>query len=109
MRPIAGERRAVLVDANVLLYAVDKASPHHQRSALWMRNALEGSRHVGMPWQTIGAFLRISTHPRLFDRAARTGRRLVRSMQDWLDAPTCWIPAAGERTAHVLGELLTEP
>jgi toxin-antitoxin system PIN domain toxin len=71
-----------------------------------MRTALEGSRRVGIPWQTIGAFLRISTHPRLFERPL-TSAEAWHAIKGWLDAPACWIPTAGERTAHILGELLT--
>ncbi len=96
----------MLVDANVLIYAIDEGSPHHHQSASWMRTALEGSRRVGIPWQTIGAFLRISTHPRLFEHPLALADAW-QAMKGWLDAPACWIPTAGEGTARVLGELLT--
>ena len=94
----------MILDANVLLYAVDSESAHHDRAAHWLTDALNGDQRVGFPWQTIGAFLRIATHPRI------AGRPLtVDSAQDyvdaWLDVPVSWIPPAGERTARVYGQL----
>ena len=55
----------VIVDANILLYAVDEASAHHLAAAEWLTSALNGNTRVGLPWQTLGAFVRISTHPRV--------------------------------------------
>lgn len=31
----------MLVDANVLLYAVDEDSPHHERARAWLEDALK--------------------------------------------------------------------
>ena len=97
----------MLVDANVLLYAVDRASPHHVQSASWLRTALEGHHRIGIPWQTVGAFLRISTHPRLFQRPL-TAAEAWEAVEQWLDAPVCWMPTAGEQSTRILGELVTE-
>lgn len=95
----------MLLDANLLLYAVDRASPHHQRSADWLSAALDGNRRMAIPWQTIGAFVRIATHPRLASQplAAVDAWRFV---EDWLRTPVAWIPPASERTASILGELI---
>lgn len=57
----------MILDANVLLYAVAAESLHHQRAASWLTEVLNGDERVGFPWPTIGAFLRTSTHPRLYD------------------------------------------
>lgn len=94
----------MIVDANLLLYAVDESSPFHDRAAEWLEVTLNGDVAVGLPWQTIGAFLRISTHPRVSERPldAAAAWGLVES---WLAAPPTWIPAAGEATARVYGEL----
>jgi len=54
----------MIVDANVLLYATDLASPHHQPAAEWLAEALTGQVRVGIPWQSVGVFVRIATHPR---------------------------------------------
>lgn len=55
----------MIVDANLLLHAVDENSTHNAAAAAWLEETLDGDRRVGLPWQTIGAFLRIVTHPRV--------------------------------------------
>ncbi len=97
----------VLLDANVLLYSVDQSSRQHARSAAWVRQAFEGDRRVALPWQTIGAFLRIATHPRVFARPLSSADAWS-IVDNWLKSPICWIPAATERTARILGELTKE-
>ena len=94
----------MIVDANVLLYAVDRRSPHHERAAAWLGAALNGDQRVGLPWQTIGAFLRISTHPRIAAHplSADAAQGFV---DGWLAAEPAWVPPATERTAHVYAEL----
>ena len=95
----------MLLDANLLLYAVDRSSAHHRPAATWLTAALNGERRVGLPWQTIGAFLRISTHPRVsahpLNGAAAWGH-----VADWLATDPVWIPPATERTAAVYERLL---
>lgn len=94
----------MLVDANILLYAVDTTSPHYERASTWLTSTLNGNRRVGLPWQTIGAFLRISTHPRV--AASPLAAPEAWSYIDrWLSADPTWIPPATERTAQVLGSL----
>jgi toxin-antitoxin system PIN domain toxin len=96
----------MLVDANVLLYAVDEASPFHATAKRWLEQALNGSRRVGLPWQSLVAFLRIVTNPRALAEplSAADAWDLTES---WLAAPAAWIPqpAAGHR--EILGRLLT--
>jgi toxin-antitoxin system PIN domain toxin len=95
----------VLVDANLLLYAVDARSPHNPSAATWLQEVLTGDRRVGIPWQTIGAFLRISTHPRVSDNPL-TPRESWAYVESWLRSGPVWIPPATERTAQVLADLV---
>lgn len=95
----------MLLDANLLLYAVDATAPENEQAAAWLEQVLNGDRRVGLPWQTIGAFVRIATHPRV------TANPLSASqawdyVAAWLAADPTWIPPATERTAQVLGGLL---
>jgi len=55
----------IVLDANILLYAYDSASSHHAKARAWVESAFSGVEPVGLPWQTISAFLRIMTNPRL--------------------------------------------
>jgi uncharacterized protein len=96
----------VLLDANLLLFAVDSQSPHHQRAAAWLEATLNGDRRVGLPWQTIGAFLRISTHPRAAERPL-SANAAWSYVEAGLEADPVWIPPCSPRTAAVLGHLVT--
>ena len=91
----------MLVDANLLLYAVDSSSPFHERASSWLVGVLNGPRRVTLPWQSLAAFVRISTHPRAWERPLDpdTAVGLVR---DWLAAETAWSPHPGPGYAEIL-------
>ena len=55
-----------IVDANVLLYAVNTASDHHEASRQWLDAALSGADTVGLAWVPLLAFVRLSTRQGLF-------------------------------------------
>jgi uncharacterized protein len=55
-----------VVDANVLLYAVNTDAAHHDRARRWLDDALGGAEAVGFSWVALLAFLRLSTRPGLF-------------------------------------------
>ena len=55
-----------LVDANLLLYAVDESSPQHEPARTWLEDALSGTESVGFAWTVLLAVLRLSTQPRIF-------------------------------------------
>ena len=57
--------------------------------------------------QTLGAFLRIATHPRVFARPLSADAAWTITA-NWLAAPNCWIPEASERTARILGSLIRD-
>lgn len=97
----------MIVDANLLLYAVDRGAPHHEAAAAWWTEVLNGDRRVGIPWQSIGAFCRIVTHPRV-TTSPLTGARAWGHVESWLAAAPTWVPPASERTAKILGRLVAD-
>ena len=54
-----------IVDANVLLYAVNLDAPLHTPAREWMNGVLNGLEPVGFAWVVLLAFLRLSTRPGL--------------------------------------------
>jgi len=58
----------ILIDANLLLYAYDMASPHHRRARDWLRGVLSGDEEVRIPLASALAFIRIGTNAAVFDR-----------------------------------------
>lgn len=95
----------MLLDANLLLYAVHERAAQHEMAAAWLTAQLNGRRRVGLPWQSLAAFLRISTHPRAFERPLDPAIAWER-VADWLAAPVVWVPQPGPEHAGLLGELL---
>jgi len=96
----------MLLDANLLLYAVNEGADRHEAAREWLTEQLNGVRRVGLPWQSIAAFLRIATHPRAFPRPLSPGTAWAR-VADWLAAPVAWIPSPGPEHARIVGELVT--
>jgi toxin-antitoxin system PIN domain toxin len=95
----------MLVDANLLLYAVDRQSPFHGKAREWLEEQLTGSRRVGLAWQSLGSFLRIATHPRIFERPLGPEEAWER-VSEWLHVGVTWIPDRGQRHASILGDLI---
>lgn len=96
----------MLVDANILLYAVDATSPFNASAVAWLEATLNGPQRVGMAWPTLTAFMRITTHPRALAQPLAPAAAWS-YVEEWLACQTVWIPAPTERHAGVLGGLLT--
>ena len=97
----------VIVDANVLLYAVDSTAAHHERSRSWLDAALAGTEAVGFAWVALLAFIRISTSPVILP-APLAAEEAIGQVQAWLGAPAAVVAQPTSRHAGVLGGLLRE-
>ena len=95
----------ILVDANLLIYAVNADAPLHRKAKSWLESALSGTETVGFSWNVLLAFLRLTTRPGLFRHPLSVGRAfdLVAS---WLDQESAAIVHPGPRHLLVLRELL---
>lgn len=56
------------VDANVLLYASDETSAYHSRARDFLEQVAGGDELVYLFWPTVMAYLRIATHPVVFEK-----------------------------------------
>jgi len=95
----------MLVDANLLLFAVHESSRFHAAARSWLTDRLNGPHRIGLPWSSLTAFLRIATHPRAFERPLEPAVAWAR-VTDWIGAGPVWIPTPGERHAEILGDLV---
>lgn len=96
-----------IVDANVLLYAVNTAAPRHAQARSWLDGALAGRETVGFAWTALRAFLRLTTHPAVFPRPLAVGEatEIVRA---WLAQPAAIVVDPTPRHADLLAGLLAE-
>jgi uncharacterized protein len=90
-----------VVDANVLLYAVNRDAPHHVPARRWLDAALTGEEAIGFAWVVLLAFLRLTTRQGLFPKPL-TLRQAVSVLEAWLARPTAVLL---EPTARHLGVL----
>ena len=94
-----------VVDANVLLYAVNSASEHHSACKRWLDGALSGADTVGLAWVPLLAFVRLATKQGLFPTPLAPSAAM-RQVRDWCSAPGAVVVGPTPRHAHVLSELL---
>ncbi len=97
----------ILVDANLLLYAVNSAAPDHAAARDWLDARLSGTEEVGFAWPAILAFLRISTHPGLFPRPLSM-QSATAKIQAWLGQPVARIVDPSTEHLERLAELLRQ-
>jgi toxin-antitoxin system PIN domain toxin len=75
-----------IVDANVLLYAVNSDAVHHETSRTWLDRGLAGSDRVGLAWVPLLAFVRLVIKEGLFPRPM-SPRDAMAQVEGWLGAP----------------------
>jgi toxin-antitoxin system PIN domain toxin len=95
----------VIVDANVLLYAVDRTSAKHEDSRAWLDASLAGAEAVGLAWVALLAFIRIGTNPSIFPHPM-TADDATAQVEAWLDAPAAVAAHPSARHAALLRGLL---
>ncbi|WP_437584302.1 TA system VapC family ribonuclease toxin [Paramicrobacterium sp. CJ85] len=86
----------ILPDVNVLVYAFDEASPHHEEYSRWLTSTLSGREELALFDPVLAGFVRIVTHPRIMVRPADT--RVALEFVDILaTAPRArWIRSSSE-------------
>lgn len=91
----------MILDANILLYARNTAESRHRPARGFLEEVLNGPHRVGLPWQSLTAFLRISTHARVFP-SPLSPAAAADQVEQWLTAPAAWVPVPTEAHADVL-------
>ncbi len=74
-----------LVDANLLLYAVNEDADHHDDARQWLDTALSGADTVAFSWLALLAFVRLATKAGLFPRPLTVDQAMAR-VDAWLGA-----------------------
>lgn len=92
-------------DTNLLLYAIDEGSPHHEAARSWLEQTLSGSEAVGFAWLVLLGFVRISTNPLLLEHPLSPAEALD-YVDEWLAPPVASIVEPAREHATVLRRLL---
>lgn len=64
------------VDANILIYASNRSSAKHDAATKFLGERAKDTALFCLAWPVVMAYLRISTHPRIFDHPLSPGEAL---------------------------------
>lgn len=95
----------LLVDANVLLNAVNRRARQHEPARRWLRASLTGGEAVGFAWTVCLTFLRLATHRAVFERPL-DAERAGAALEAWLGAPQAVVVEPTARHLPLLRGLL---
>lgn len=97
----------ILLDANVLIYAVDADAPQHAKARRWLERTLSGDVGVGLPWSVALAFLRITTRTGVLRRQL-SAEQAIAFIDEWLEQPYVELVGPGAGHWPLLKKLLRE-
>lgn len=107
----------ILIDVNVLVYAHRADAPHHRDYLDWLEKTINSDLAYGVSDLVLSGFLRIVTHPRIFNPPSEIEAALAFA-QDVRKQPNCVLITPGERhwtiftrlcrTAGVKGNLVAD-
>lgn len=93
------------VDANVLLYASDQHSRRHARSRELLSRLATGPELFYVFWPVAMAYLRVATHPNIFERPLEP-REARRNLEQIVERPHVRCPGEASRFWRVYRELV---
>lgn len=94
-----------LLDANILIYAVNADAADHRAMHRWFSEALSGKETVAFAWLALLAFVRVSTKAALFAKPLSVTVALAQ-VEEWLSLQGTVVLDPGPRHAAILRELL---
>ncbi len=92
-----------LLDANIPLYSY----AHHEACRTWLESVFNTAKTIALPWQTVLAFVRISTNPRAVKNPLSNVRAcdIVRA---WLERPNVVVVNAADRFWNILRQQIID-
>ena len=97
----------ILVDANLLLYAYDSESPHHEPARSWLESTLSSGRPVRFALVTLLAFVRIASDRRVYTRPMPPAEACS-LVEEWLALPNVRVLQPGARAWRLLARMCEE-
>jgi len=97
----------IVLDANVLLYAYDANSENHAKARAWVEQVFSDGTPIGLPWQTVAAFLRVVTNPRLPGKRF-TPEEAAQVVDQWLEQPNIRLLAPGDQQWIILRQMMID-
>jgi hypothetical protein len=95
----------IVLDVNLLIYAYDTTCNEHRKAQAWVEDVFSGNEPIGLPWQTISAFLRVLTYSETYGEHFAM-ERIIAIVDDWLALPHVRTLAPGEGHWKLFREML---
>jgi len=76
----------ILPDVNLLVYAHNSRDLQHEKALAWWNRSLQGHDGIALAWVVILGFIRITTHPKVFENPLPVSDALAR-VEEWLTLP----------------------
>lgn len=96
----------ILLDANLLLYAVNTDSPDHSTAYKWWSRSIQNDEPIGIYTGVAFAFIRLSTNRRVFTQPLNVSEAFA-YLNNWLDFPNVRLVEAELEDIAVAEQLLT--
>lgn len=95
----------IVVDVNLLIYAVNEDAPLHRKAKSWLEALISGNETVALPWTVLLAFLRLTTRPGLFQQplSVETAFELV---ETWLQQPSVTVVEPTAQHWRIMRDLI---
>jgi len=97
----------IVLDSNLLLYAYHSRSPHHSKAHAWIEQIFSEPNPIGLPWQTISAFLRISTNKQLLGNLYSI-EEAAQVVDEWVARPNIRILTPGDDHWRLFRRMVVE-
>lgn len=98
----------ILLDVNVLVYAHRADAPNHAAYRQWLEAVMNSEQAYGMADLALSGFLRVVTHPRVFNPPSELVAALA-FVAEVRDQPNCIIISPGERHWSIFTRLCQLP
>ncbi len=97
----------IVCDANLLIYSYNTGSARHSKARAWLEEIFSGTDVVGLPWQAISAFLRVTTNKRLPGECFSL-EQATRIIDLWLENPNVRVLMPGDHHWPLFRRMLIE-
>lgn len=94
-----------VVDINLLIYAINKDTPHHPKAKKWLEESLSSDEPFGFAWIVILGFLRIVTSGRIMPRPL-SSEIAIEIVDEWLSQSPAVLIVPTDRHWSILRELI---
>jgi toxin-antitoxin system PIN domain toxin len=95
----------ILIDVNLLAYAILESYGEHARARAWLYEQIRGTPRIGLPWHSVLGFVRV-TSDRRYQPAPISLDDAWNTARGWLALPNVWVPSPTERHEEIISNLI---